>query len=192
MKRIMRNRVKQPYFVLSAGCGLGKEAMSVVITWHRLLKEYAVAEKDFPLIVIALDAARENLDAIKNWQSLWLTTTDLEQACYDLADFFVLDETMRIRPLPHTMAPIHTTQINLLEPGQVLELKDFTPNGRGFNAIFCHSVTMYYKSDEAMILATLQELLLPRAKPPSLLFHYNAGEQPIFANLPGCPPKLRL
>ncbi|MFC1511404.1 CheR family methyltransferase [Candidatus Margulisiibacteriota bacterium] len=179
MRQVVGQGRPQPFFVLSAGCGLGKEPVSVVIIWLKVLEAFSASPEDFPLVVIALDAVAENLDALTAGE-FQLNRWDIEQLPYYRPYFELVDppDIYRVRALPHVLAPIHTTRMDLAFHPVVRSLRKFTPDGLGFHAVYCNSVTMYFDRRPGVktrIEANLRSLLRQEAASDFFFLHNEYG-----------------
>lgn len=177
----MRERIEtaaapQPYFVLSAGCGVGKEPVSIVITWMRMLETSFNDSEVLPLVVIALDAVEDNLKTLNSgvfeigdWDARRLKINARFLKRFEPEKFIA-------EVKPEVLEPIHTTQMDLTVSSDVRGLRDFTPEGLGFHAIFCNCVTMYMdgqkSQSENRVIGDLGSLLRTDAA-SKFFFHHN-------------------
>ncbi len=135
----------QPYFVLSAGCGKGHEAVSIVITWLEFLEREGVKKEEFPLVVIALDLLSDNLESLNSGE-YFLYGTRFDMRRFSKYFSFPPSDELRLVVKDGILDHVFTTQMDLRNFSDLRTLSDFTPEGRGFDAILCNNVG--YQMDE--------------------------------------------
>ena len=166
----------QPYWVLSAGCGKGKEPASIVITWLRLLKEQGWKKRNLPLTVIAVDAARLELDCFKQGIIPFDQKAD-RAALPDLEQYFMIRrdsyEDWCLKPKKELRIRIHPVSMDIVSL-ELASLKQFTPEQAGFHAIFCNWVgyTITDSNAERMLKPRLAKLLRPDVPAENLFYEH--------------------
>jgi chemotaxis methyl-accepting protein methylase len=167
---------RRPYWVLSAGCGEGKEPASIVIAWLRLLKEQGLNKINLPLTVIAVDAANSELNCFN--QGIIPFDEEADRAALpDLEEYFMIRrdpyEDWCLKPKKELRKRAHTVQMDLVSP-ELASLKQFTPEQAGFHAIFCNWVGYTIKDSiaERMLKPRLAELLRQDVPEENLFYEH--------------------
>lgn len=144
--KIRSGTFREPYFVLSAGFGTGKEPVSAVMDHLLVLKEMRLSIADFPIVVVAVDFWQENLEILKRGRFDLNYGNHEEKNLEGREEFFLAHFRGRVIQVHKSvLRHIYPSRIDLRISDDLLSLQEFTPDQRGFHAIFFHGV--HYSTD---------------------------------------------